>query len=302
MAQTGAEPGPEAVIGSWRPQSLAPPRPPMLSAHARRGLMALVIVAHVLVLGWLLPLLDPPRNIADQALLVEFITPSAPEPEPAEVIVIPMPKSVPEAAPAKRKRVHPERALQALPSSPAKETSSEAKPGKVEIYGSDGRLKLPPDLLDQIDRKYGDKRVFSYQIPRMDEGAKVWNRPQAVVYEDTRFSQYWKPDQDILTALLTEMVEKTTKEVRMKLPGKSNSTVVCKVSLLALGGGCGVLTPGSDYVGPVDDPNTLSAEEDRQCQAWWEQIVGAQTQDVWRKTRKLYEQSCRKPLERKPAG
>ena len=301
MAASGAEPGPETVTAEWQPRSLQAARPSLLSARQRSGLMAVIIVLHVLVLGWLLPLLDPPATVEDEALQVEFIVPTLAEPE--QVIVIPMPESAPVLPALPRKKpTRQEQSLQALASPPGAGKRDQAKPEKLEIYGRDGRLKLPPDLLDQIDRKYGDKRVFSYQIPRMDEGAKLWNRPQAVVYEDTRFAQYWKPDQDILTALLTEMVEKTTKEVRMKLPGKSNSTVVCKVSLLALGGGCGVLTPGSDYVGPVDDPNTLSPEEDRQCQAWWEQIVGAKTQDVWRQTRKLYEESCRKPLERKPAG
>ncbi len=270
----------------------------MLSSRLRSGLMALVIVLHVLGLAWLLPLLDPQPDSDEQALQVGFIDPPAPEPEP--IIDVPMPKPQADKKPT-HKRLAP-RDLEATISTPRAAPRSSQKPGQIEIYGSDGRLKLPPDLLDQIDRKYGDKRVFSYQIPRMDDGAKLWNRPPPVVYEDTRFAQYWKPDQDILTSVLTEMVEKTTKEVRVKMPGKSNSTVVCRVSLLALGGGCGVLTPGSDYVGPVDDPNTLSPEEDRQCQAWWEQIIGARTQDIWRQTRKLYEQTCRKPLERKPAG
>ena len=94
----------------------------------------------------------------------------------------------------------------------------------------------------------------------------------------------------------------TTKEVRIPVPGRPGSTMVCTVSLLALGGGCGVLTNGADYVGPVDDPATLSEEEDRQCQAWHEQIINATTQDAWRTTRRLYDANCRKPLERKPAG
>lgn len=299
-----AEPATEAVIGEWRPRSLRPPSPPWFSRPARSGLMAAVIVLHALALAWLLPLLDAQQAVEDRALLAAFVLPAAPETLPAEVLVIPMPDLPAAGGPAVRKRPRVDQPLQALPtphSKPAATVETEP-PGELELYGSDGRLKLPPDLLDQLDRKFGDKRVFSYQIPRMDDGAKLWNRPQAVVFEDTRFSQYWKPDQDILTAVLTEMVEKTTQEVRIKLPGRSNSTLVCKVSLLALGGGCGVLTPGADYVGPVDDPNTLSPEEDRQCQAWWEQIVGAKTQDIWRQTRKLYEESCRKPLERKPAG
>jgi hypothetical protein len=55
---------------------------------------------------------------------------------------------------------------------------------------------------------------------------------------------------------------------------------------------------GDGHVGRVDDPDTLNPEEDRQCQAWWEQIIGAKTQELWRKTRSLYEAQCRKPLAR----
>lgn len=76
--------------------------------------------------------------------------------------------------------------------------------------------------------------------------------------------QYWKPDQDLLTNLLNRMVKKTTKEMRR----------------------------------PQDDPATLDPEEDRQCQAWWNQIIGATTQETWRKTRSMYEAACRKPLLR----
>lgn len=57
-------------------------------------------------------------------------------------------------------------------------------------------------------------------------------------------------------------------------------------------------TDGADYVGPQDDPATLDPEEDRQCQAWWNQIIGATTQETWRKTRSMYEAACRKPLLR----
>ena len=78
--------------------------------------------------------------------------------------------------------------------------------------------------------------------------------------------------------------------------------MVCTVSILALGGGCGVLTNGADWNGPQDDPNTLSPKEDKQCQAWWEKIVDAKTQDAWRDTKKLYEKECRKPLARAPSG
>ena len=136
----------------------------------------------------------------------------------------------------------------------------------------------------------------------MDDAKKYFERNPALVYEETRFDRYWTPDADALTAVLTKMVEATTKEVKIKVPGSAGSYVVCKVSILALGGGCGVLTNGADWNGPQDDPNTLNPEEERQCAAWWQQIIQAKTQDAWRATKKLYEKTCRKPLLRQPSG
>jgi hypothetical protein len=94
------------------------------------------------------------------------------------------------------------------------------------------------------------------------------------------------------------MVEKTTKEIKIPVPGHPGSKMVCQLTILALGGSCRVVTNGADYIGPVDDPATLNEEEERQCAAWWNQIIGAKTQEVWRKTRSLYEAQCRKPRER----
>ncbi|OGT54803.1 MAG: hypothetical protein A3E01_19020 [Gammaproteobacteria bacterium RIFCSPHIGHO2_12_FULL_63_22] len=284
----------------WRPKSLRTPAPPWLPRPVRASILAAVLVVHGLVLAWWLPRLATPRHpIEDQtAIRVEFIRDPPPVVIPVEAEVrttekVELPKS---ARPVrKRPRIQSDMPLQALPSPPTEDS-------KLELYGADGRLKVPDDMLEQIDRKYGDKRVFSYQVPRLDDAKKAFYRNPAITYEKTRFDEYWKPDQDLLTGLLSEMVEKTTKQIKIPVPGRPDSKMVCTISLLALGGGCGVLTNGSDYVGPLDDPDTLSPEEDRQCKAWWDQIVGARTQDAWRKTRKLYEELCRKPLERVPAG
>jgi hypothetical protein len=172
----------------------------------------------------------------------------------------------------------------------------------LQLYELDGSLRTPKDMLDQIDRKMGDKRVFSYQIPRMDDARKFFYRNQVLTFESTRFDRYWKPDQGMLTDLLTQLVEETTKEISISIPGQPGSRVVCTLALLAFSGGCGIVSNGDGYVGPVDDPDTLDAEEDRQCQAWWEQIVDAKTQELWRKTRAIYEAQCRKPLARLPQG
>jgi hypothetical protein len=158
-------------------------------------------------------------------------------------------------------------------------------------------------MLDRIDEKYGDKRVFSYQIPHYEDAKKYFDRIPALTYEKTRFDESWAPDHDALTALLEKAVEKTTKQVKVKVPGMNGSShVVCTVAVLALSGSCRVITNGADWNGPQDDPDTLSPEEDKQCQAWWEKIVNAKTQDAWVATKKLYEAECRKPLERKSSG
>ena len=172
---------------------------------------------------------------------------------------------------------------------------------KLQLYNPDGSLRMPAEVMDKLDRQFGDKRQFSYQIPHLDDGKKLFDRPPALVYEATRFDQYWKPDKDALSDILEKAVRATTREVKMKVPG-TNDYVVCQVSMLALGGACGMVTPGADWNGPQDDPNTLNPEEARQCAAWWEQIVGAKTQDAWRKTKQLYESECRKPLLRAAAG
>jgi hypothetical protein len=293
-----AELGPDP---DWRPKSLRQPAPAWLPRPVRASILAAIVLVHWLVLAWWLPRLATPRHPAEEqvAIRVEFITDPAPvvmQPEP-EVRKTDQREPPRPAQPVrKRPRIRSDTPLQALP------PPAPAAKSRLELYGADGRLKVPDDMLDQIDRKYGDKRVFSYQVPRLDDAKKAFYRNPAITYEKTRFDEYWKPDQDLLTGLLSEMVEKTTKQIKIPVPGRPDSKMVCTISLLALGGGCGVLTNGSDYVGPLDDPDTLSPEEDKQCKAWWDQIVGASTQEAWRKTRRLYEEQCRKPLERVPAG
>jgi hypothetical protein len=173
-------------------------------------------------------------------------------------------------------------------------------PPQLKLYNPDGSLHLPADLMDNMDRQFGDKRQFSYQVPHLDDARKYFARNPALVYEKTRFDQYWTPDDNALGSILRKAVEATTREVKVKVPGTNGTYVVCKVSILALGGGCGVLTNGADWNGPQDDPATLNPEEARQCAAWWEQIVGAKTQDAWRRTKQMYERECRKPILRVP--
>jgi hypothetical protein len=282
----------------WQPRSLRPPVRDSLPRRLRIGLLAAIVLSHLLGALLLLALVE--RNRAppvEDAILVDFVdaVPAPPPPVPNETLTIrmPMPPATPRQAPAPRPRVRSEVPMRAVEAPP---------PLQLQLYNPDGSLRVPADMLEQLDRKFGDKRQFSYQIPHMDDAKKFFDRPPALVYEETRFDKYWKPDQDALTEILSKAVEATTREVKIKVPGTDASYVVCKVSILALGGGCGMLTNGADWNGPQDDPATLNPEEARQCAAWWEQIVGAKTQDAWRRTRQLYERECRKPLLRAPSG
>jgi hypothetical protein len=303
MAAPGESDSVDWFDESWRPRSLRPPRPSAFPRKGRVLLLAAVVAAHLFGALFLLARRDEPGFSGERALQVEFVF-EWPELPPEPVVEPEAPEqaaSGPAAAPrpdAPRRVPPPPRAPGAPASAPALADATLAQ----RLYDADGRVRLSKEVMAELDKTYGDARRFSYEIPRMGDAEKLFYRKPVVTYEATRFDAYWTPDADLLTSLLTQLAEKTTKEIRVPVPGRPDSKMVCKISLLALGGGCGILTNGWDYAGPVDDPATLSEEEDRQCQAWWDQIVGATTQDAWRSTRKLYDQECRKPRERKPAG
>lgn len=304
------DPSSSLATRPWRPQSLDVPRPPWLRRRWRVLILLGIVALHVLGSRSLLRLLaerDYPAG-EESVLLVDFIQVPPPPATPPErpAVAAPIPATTAGNKPGlARTRSRP--AVLPRPRADARQAESASAPAspapppsgtELALYDQDGRLRVPADMLAQIDQQVGSQRVFSYQIPHLDDAKKYFYRNQVLDYEPTHFDQYWKPDQDLLTDLLTRLAEKTTKQIRIPIPGHPGSTMVCSITLIALSGGCGVLTNGSDYVGPVDDPDTLSPQEDRQCKAWWDQIIGARTQDLWRKTRSLYESQCRKPLLR----
>ena len=304
MSETAGDLLASLATQPWRPQSLRPVRAPSMRLRWRLGLLIGIVLLHVFAARLILSVLSASDKSAPEqtVLVLNFVTVPAPLPQAAEPIRIRGHFDAKTLDKRKRKTSIPITSASGEPhKAPTQLTTPTRSKLRFEsLYTTDGRLRVPDNMLDQIDKTVGDQRVFSYQVPHLDDAHKYFDRKQAIGYEPTRFDQYWQPDQDALTALLTKLVEKTTKEIRIPMPGRPDSAIVCQISLLALGGGCGVLTNGEDYVGPLDDPDTLSKEEDRQCQAWWQQIIGARTQDIWRKTRTLYEAQCRKPLARQP--
>ena len=134
------------------------------------------------------------------------------------------------------------------------------------------------------------------QQPGLLDSGSFMRRQPALVYEPTRFDEYWIPEKDILTQVLEKAVEATTGTVEIPIPGKPGSKLVCTVSILAAGGGCGIRHNNDGYVVELDDPETLNEQEAAQCAAWWDQITNATSQAAWKGTRELYDFNCRKPL------
>jgi hypothetical protein len=178
--------------------------------------------------------------------------------------------------------------------------SSAGAPGApLRLYDADGSLALPDEVVDNLATTEVGDREFGYQIPGLEESGRFMKRQPVMVYEPTQYDQYWIPEKDILTSLLERAVEASTGTIELPVPGSPGSKLVCTVSVLAAGGGCGIRNNNDGYVVELNDPKTLNREEDLQCQAWWDRIVGAETQAVWRETRALYEYNCLKPLDKK---
>jgi len=290
----------------WQPRSLRPVRPRLLAGRWRIAVMVLVVLLHLAGAYWLTRWSDASREIAPGTMRVDFVF-ELPSETVVELPPLPEKPRTPDEAQPRKHRQAP-RPPSTPPVRTAPRVRAPTRPGssapsiQLQLYDETGRVRITKDTLDTLDKEFGEKRSFSYQIPRMGDAEKLLTRPKVVTYEPTRFADMYRPTRNILDDVLERAVEATTAEVRIPVPGHPESKMVCKIQILAMGGGCGILTNGADYVGPIDDPNTLSEEENRQCQSWYEQIVGAKTQDAWRATRKLYDASCRKPLERKPAG
>lgn len=256
-----------------------------------------VVLLHVGLLTLLLS--HRPGSTAaarSEAIVVEFITRLEPPSQPVEATSA----AVGAARPPTSVTPRADAAAPATPVAVTPKTQVEKRP--LRLFRPDGGLQLPDTLLSDIDANHPSQKGFDFQMPGVVDAGKFMERPVALEYEATQFDAYWKPDETLLGELLRQAVEATTKEVRIPIPGHPGSKIVCHVSMLAAIGSCGVHNNADGYRVERDDPDTLDDAEAKQCQAWWERIVAAETQQIWRKTRDLYERECRKPLlKRSPA-
>ena len=75
------------------------------------------------------------------------------------------------------------------------------------------------------------------KIDNLDR-AGTWLKRPPVDYTPTRFDRFWVPSE----TLLEEWVRKNIRSVDIPIPGSSKK-LHCVVSLLQLGGGCGIEDP-----------------------------------------------------------
>jgi hypothetical protein len=261
------------------------------ASRAQRGLVAAMVIALHALFAWFVEYQsqrrDADADAVDDPVVVSFIETLPRQVIPAGRTQDLAPMRIVPAAP------------RAVPGLPSATPGDSLQTPPLRLYDADGKLRLPEGLMEALDRKANDPR-FDFQYPGLAEAGHFLDRPPALAYEPTRFDRYWEPEEDLLNEVLRRAVEKTTKEVRIPIPGAPGRKLVCRVVFLAAGGGCGVERDEAWNSPGQDDPATLSPEEAAACEAWWAKIVDARSQDEWRATRRLYEAECRKPLEVRP--
>lgn len=211
----------------------------------------------------------------------------AAKPRPPE---IPPPKPVMQESQDGSAQAAPGRNSKALPP-PAPARNQNA----LRVFGNDGRVWIPQSAKDEF-LAHGQSRQFGIQRDGLDDMDELLGRPVVLDYRSTRFDEVWQGDKPRLTRLLENAVERTTATVKIPIPGRPGAFLQCSLMVLAASGTCGFTANDDGYFVARDDPDTLSPLEERQCQAWWDLIVSAKTQGEWRRTRRLYEQECMKPL------
>ena len=105
-----------------------------------------------------------------------------------------------------------------------------AKPG---LFNQDGSPRLPPGA----PPSGAPPGSVEERIANLDRAGKWLERP-GLPYKRSAFEKYWIPHE----TLLQEWVRKGIKSIAIPIPGTSKK-LNCVVSLLQLGGGCGISDP-----------------------------------------------------------
>lgn len=101
------------------------------------------------------------------------------------------------------------------------------------LYDSEGG----PRLAEQPVNTGQPPGTLDDRIVDLDRSG-TWLKRKPTDYEPTTFDKYWRPDE----TLLAEWVRKGIRKMAIPIPGTSKK-IECVVSILALGGGCGISDP-----------------------------------------------------------
>jgi hypothetical protein len=114
-------------------------------------------------------------------------------------------------------------------------TGSGERPG---LFNSDGSVRVPGtggDVTGSRGAPGGDQDAWTRE--RLEQ-AGTWLQRPPYDYEPTAFDKFWVPNE----SLLQEWVRKNIRETSIPIPGTSKR-LKCVVSILQLGGGCGIVDP-----------------------------------------------------------
>ena len=228
----------------------------------------------------------PLQPISDSALLIDFIERKTQPQQPDRLI------------PNHAKRVDlvkPQKRIRKINTITSTVPSERVVTSQLTLISKDGSILLPQKTRDAYLNDV-EKREFDVQHKGLDDMQKLLHRPIALEHKASVFEQDWQGDKPRLERVLEKAIEKTVVTVKVPIPGRKGAYLRCDIVVLAMGGSCGFTANDDGYFVRNDDPNTLSVEEDLQCKAWWDLIVSAKTQTLWRKTKKQYQQECEKPL------
>ena len=125
-----------------------------------------------------------------------------------------------------------------------------SKPG---LFNADGSVRLPPGASGERPSQYGNAPVSKEEHIADLDRAGTWLARPRFGYEPTRFEKYWVPHE----TLLQEWVRRGIRKLSIPIPGTSKR-IECVVSILQVGGGCGV----TDSEKLFDQPSSGKAAPD----------------------------------------
>lgn len=117
---------------------------------------------------------------------------------------------------------------------PGSATNGTDKPG---LFNDDGSVRLPSEGTAGKAPQAGPPGSRQAQQADTDRASKWLERPE-YPYDPTMFDKFWVPNE----SLLAEWVRRNINEVDIPIPGTSKK-VRCVVSILQLGGACGLSDP-----------------------------------------------------------